>query len=248
MGQLLTIIMSNQTRNEEKKYSEIEFCYYVSKLAKQYEKHEQKLYSIKNSIIRKLYMDGEIELKGFHTVGKYIHGNRFGTTAKKFYASYYETPCGKFGFHLPRENGRGKGYLGELDNLSENKEIKKIGKSLIKDMKKDERIATIIQSIAKEEKEKRKIEKIKLDCFNDWIKENEFYTDTICGKYDDDSATFNFEVIDNLKIKLTNLISDYSWSKKYSYSHKSIGDILEADIDYNEYINKYKLYNFMIVK
>ena len=193
-----------------------------------------------------LIADNILQLKGFHTVGNYKHWNGWGVNCKHFYANYYETSDGAWGFHSPRENGRGKGNLGELSGLSENKEIKKIDKSLIKEMERDERIVLIVQAIKKEAREERKIEKIKLTYFNEWVNrvENQ-YKSTISGRYDDDSALFRFEVVDNFKIKLVELLSDYTWSKRYSYNHKDVGDIVNISVYYNEENKKCSILKFI---
>ena len=215
-----TKIMDNTNILQEKKFK---ITYLASKLAKQYDSIKDACYDLKNKMIREMLETGELTLIGFHKVGEYKHFNGFGTKVKSFYANFYESRDKKYCFHRPRIDGRGKGFLGEVYNLAENKEIKKITKKEQAELLRDELFADIaseLKKIKKEENARMKKTKKHIESLNG------VYTHYIYGKYNDDSAKFKFEIVGKKEIKLTEMVKDYSWSKNYSYSFKSVNDIV----------------------
>ena len=198
---------------------ELKFTYYVSKLAKQYNLFADPLYEAKNNAMKGLCDKNVLILKGFHKVGEYNKFNGFGVQTKSFYADYYETPDQKWGFHTLRANGRGKGLLGEIENLSENSAIKKLTKKDISTLNKDVRIKGIIKEINKFQKSEGKRIADKLNEMNG------IYTDFVFSKFSDDTATFKYEQIAPNQIKLTGIIEPYLWANRYGMG-KVVGQII----------------------
>ena len=201
---------------------DIKLAYLASKLAKQSSEHRSSLYRLKEALLKPLIEDGTLTLRGFHNVGEYIYHNGFGMNTKRFYADYYETADKAWGFHLPRANGRGKGNLGEVRGLDQNTKTNKLTKIEIVELSKDPRINPAFQLIkAKEANEKKRVSKVLRQ-----LKKQGYYEHVISGPYNDDNARFGFESVGKGKIKLTSLIADYGWSKKYNYNFKNVGDII----------------------
>jgi vacuolar-type H+-ATPase subunit I/STV1 len=214
----------------QKKYTELEFCYFVSKLAKKHFSYKEFFYNKKNEILQALVEGGELKLKGFHSVGSYTSGKQYGseffTNTRKFYADLYETNDGKWSFHSPRENGRGKGNLGCVENLNENSAINKLSKNKIKLMEKDARIAETIKEIKRKEKEKNQKQKQALKVLGEQMEKEGCFKHVVYGPYSDDYAKFEFKKTSSTTIQLTKILTDYTWARRYNKPTQNVGDII----------------------
>lgn len=203
--------------------------YYASKLAKQYPEHENACYEVKEELLRRLIDYGLVTLKGFHQIGEYTRTTNRDmgwSTTSRFYADYYETPDGEWGFHTPRSNGRGKGNLGYLADLSQNSDAEKLKtEEEVKIASANPKIKKILRKIQEEKEEKeRKNEEL----VNQLVASGDTYKDVIYGPYSNDWATFTYEIISKKEatIKLTELVSDYSWARRYNKPTHDVGDIV----------------------
>lgn len=204
----------------------LKLAYIASKLAKQYKEKDLILYEIKEEILEELIKEKILIWRGFHQVGEYKRRNYFGLQIKRFYANLYSTKDGKWQFHLPRENGRGKGYLGRVEHLDEQKEIKKINKKEVEELvKTHQKLFEIYQEFKKKEEEKRK----KIKKLKEKIEKEGYYEDIIYGKYSNDYARFKVKFDDDNTFTIVEVIKDYSWARNYTLPTLKVGEKINLE-------------------